>query len=471
MNAFSALLTLAALQPGASNAASDALEWGRFRGANGTGVVTGSLPDLDLESTLAWRTELPPGFSSPVLTEDAVLMCAYEDLELWLYSIDRFTGELKWRRECPEKLAVKSRGPNSPVSSTPVTDGEGVYVYFDNFGLMGFDLQGNPLWQAELDKLNIVYGAGTSPMLVGDLVILQCDQDSGSYLVAFDRKTGDQVWRSERPGTTHGFSTPVVYRPENGKAQIIVSGSYEVAGYSLEGGQKLWWVGGLAWQAKSVPLVAGDHLYLHSWMAAAGEAGMPRFTQSFEEALASFDTDEDGQISKGEAPQESKQLWFLFDLDSDGVISNEDWQAVLRRNQSDNGLYSIRLGGEGDVTDTHVEWRHKRSLPNIPSPVLYEGVLYVLKEGGIITSLDPTDGSVGETGRLEHAPGQYYASLVAGDGRLFAASNDGVVTVINAGLDWEEGPTMDLGESIWATPALGDGQIFVRTEKALYCFE
>lgn len=116
-------------------------------------------------------------------------------------------------------------------------------------------------------------------------------------------------------------------------------------------------------------------------------------------------------------------------------------------------------------------WSYRRSLPNFPSPLLYEGVLYVLKEGGILTALDPKSGEVLKAGRIEGALDDYFASPVAADGKLFTASHAGRLAVLAAGPDWRVLSVSDLEEEIWATPAIAGSQIFVRTQEALYCFE
>ncbi|HET8549904.1 MAG TPA: PQQ-binding-like beta-propeller repeat protein, partial [Bryobacteraceae bacterium] len=135
-----------------------------------------------------------------------------------------------------------------------------------------------------------------------------------------------------------------------------------------------------------------------------------------------------------------------------------------------NGLYAIRLGGRGDVTATHVVWRYDKGLPNIPSPLLYRDALYVLREGGILTTLDPADGKVIREARIEGAVDSYFASPVAADGKVITASQEGKVAVIRAGRQWELLSVNEFGEEIWATPAMADNQIFIRTQRALYCF-
>ena len=448
-------------------------EWSRFRGPNGTGITDArNLPaELTPAKNVVWKSELPPGFSSPVLTGTSVIVTAYDGQKLSTIGLDRKTGAVRWRTGAPVQLPAKPRGPNSPVSPSPATDGTNTYVFFDNFGLVSYDAEGKERWRHPLGPFNFPYGAGSSPIVAGRSVILLCDQDTNSYLLAVDRDTGKLRWKTERPQATHGFSTPVLYTPRKGPAQLIVSGSYELTGYSAETGERLWWVTGMAWQAKSVPVVAGDVVYVHSWMASLTELGHKEVTTPWEQILAERDADKDGKISKAESPDESLvKIWFLYDLDKDGTLGRKDWEYLLARSSAKNGLYAIKLGGRGDVTGTHVLWRYDKGLPNIPSPLLYNNVLYVLREGGILTTLDPADGKVLRQARIEGAVDGYFASPIAADGKVITASKEGKVAVIRAGAQWEVMSVNDFGEEIWATPAIDENRVIVRTQRMLYCF-
>jgi outer membrane protein assembly factor BamB len=122
------------------------------------------------------------------------------------------------------------------------------------------------------------------------------------------------------------------------------------------------------------------------------------------------------------------------------------------------------------VTESHFRWRYQKALPNAPSPLFYQDVVYLMKEGGILTSLDPKTGQVLKQGRLSEAPGDYYASPVGADGKLFTLSEEGKVTVLKAGGDWEVLATHDFDDLCYATPAIASGRIYLRTRGMLYCF-
>ena len=243
-----ALLTLYLLcAPG------DEPEWGGFRGNNGAGIAASkALPDaLDPEHGVLWRTEVPAGYSSPVVSGDVVFLTAADGEHLWTLCIDRGTGKERWRKGL--EFDGKRPGANSAASSSPVTDGESVYVLFHDFGLIAYDLEGQELWRRPLGPFNIPHGMSSSPLLHKDRLLLVVDQDTDSYLAAYDKAGGEELWKVERPGVTHGYSTPAVFTPEQGPSELIVSGSFQVSAYSIEDGAKRWWVGriGLADQGDS----------------------------------------------------------------------------------------------------------------------------------------------------------------------------------------------------------------------------
>jgi outer membrane protein assembly factor BamB len=451
-----------------------AAEWSRFRGPNGTGVADASgLPDqIAPDRNVAWRTALPHGYSSPVVSNSNVYLTGWDGLKLYTLCLERKTGKVSWRTEGPTPLAKEHKTVNTPVSPSPVTDGTNVYVFFEVFGLVSYDAKGQERWRHPLGPFRMPYGAGSSPVLAGNTLLLLVDQDVRSYLLALDKDTGKQLWQAERPHATHGFSTPVIYRPGRGPVEVIVSGAYELDAYDLQSGKKLWWVSGMAWQAKSLPVVAGDTMYVYSWMAGLEELGHKPVTLPWSESLAQYDKNKDGVIGKDEYPDESLvKLWFLYDLDANGTLDATDWRYLLARGTAKNGLYAIRLGGRGDVTSTHVVWRYEKGLPNIPSPLLYGDILYVLREGGILTAFDPKTGKVLKQGRIEGAVDSYFASPVAADGKIITASQEGKVAVIRPGAEWQVENVGEFGEEIWSTPAIDGGQVFLRTKNALYCFE
>jgi outer membrane protein assembly factor BamB len=228
-------------------------------------------------------------------------------------------------------------------------------------------------------------------------------------------------------------------------------------------------VRGFAWQLKSVPLIDGDVIYVSGWET-GGDSTEPPSVPTFGETLEKFDTDHDGKISRAEIGWKSAQQFGETDLNHDGVLDERDWNFYRARKTSQNNTVAIRAGGKDDVTDTHVLWRFRKPVPNVPSPLLYNGVIFLMKEGGILTTLDPKTGEVLKQGRLTGALGQYWSSPVAADGKVYVASQEGQVTVLKAAGKWDVMEINEFGEEIFATPAIVDGRIYLRTRAALYCF-
>jgi outer membrane protein assembly factor BamB len=448
--------------------------WDRFRGPNGAGVVEASnLPsEIDVAKNLKWKLEVPPGFSSPVIAQDRLYLTAHEQGNLFTIAVDRNAGKILWKQPAPKSLEGKPKGPNSPVSPTPVTDGKNVYAFFPNFGLVSYDPTGKERWRYEMPPANNPYVPGASPILHKDTLLMVMDQDTDSFLLALNAKDGKMKWKQSRSGVTHSFSTPIVWEPKGQPAHVLVSGSFRVTGYEVQTGKPVWWASGMAWQAKTHPVIGADNtLYIHSWMADLNQLGVK--TDPWEEVLAKVDTDKDGKVTAKEGAgisKEVEQLFFLFDLNHDKFIDKDEWHMQRERNMARNGLYAIKLGGKGDVTETHVKWRYDKSLPNLPSPLLYNNILYVLKEGGILTALNPEDGKVFKQGRVEGAVDSYAASPVAADGKIYLASGKGKIAVLEPGTEWKVLQVHDLKEDLWATPAIADSRIYIRTQAALYCF-
>jgi outer membrane protein assembly factor BamB len=448
-----------------------AADWPQFRGPNGSGVADGSpLPtEFSPQKNMAWKTAIPPGHSSPVLTETRIFLTAAENEKLFTLSLDRATGKILWRREAPRPRKEEFQPTNSPASPSPATDGQNVYVFFGDFGLISYSADGTERWKLPLGPFNNQNGHGSSPILAGKMVILICDQDTDSYLLAVDQVTGRIRWKTPRPDSTRGYATPALYQPKDAPAELIVPGAFQIVSYSLSTGERLWWIRGMAWQLKSVPLIDGNVIYVSGWET-GGDTEPPPDVLTWQEALAKCDTNHDGRISRAEGPFKSEGSFHDTDLDRDGSVDEREWNFYRARKASQNNIVAIRAGGKGDVTDTHVLWRFRKSIPNIPSPLLYRDVLFLIKEGGIFTSLDPKTGAVFKQARLAGALGQYWSSPVAGDGKIYVSNQEGEVTVLKASPEWEILAINHLDDEIFATPAIDQGRIYLRTRGTLYCF-
>ena len=227
-------------------------EWTQFRGPNGTGVspTTGLPQEFGPNKNVVWKTELPPGHSSPVLTRDRIFITAHtkekQTYKLLVICLDRATGKVLWQREVPRSRTGRLQNVNGPASPSPVTDGSNVYAFFQEFGLVSYDAAGKERWKLPLGPFNMFYGFGASPILVDDKVILPIDQDNpSSYLIAVDKNSGKVRWKVDRPVVISGYSTPIIYQPKQGPKQIVIPESFQLSAYSVEDGKRVWWVRGL----------------------------------------------------------------------------------------------------------------------------------------------------------------------------------------------------------------------------------
>ena len=451
-------------------------DWPQFRGPEGAGIAEGAgLPMRFGEDTnLQWKTSLPPGHSSPVIAGGRIFLTAYEDETLLVMALQQRTGEVLWRREAPRPRREPHQSTHGPASPSPVTDGENVYVFFGDFGVLSYDAQGNERWRYAMGPFDNINGHGSSPILADDKLLVLCDQAFGSYLVALDTATGKTVWKADRPDITRSYATPGIFYPTGGRPQVVAPGAYRVVSYDLQTGEKLWWVDGFSWQLKCVPLFAGNTIYINAWEI-GGDPGQQKETPTFREVIAEHDQDKDGKLSREEVPDEGlkrDRSWLEHDLDADGLMGERDWYFYQARRAPVNNLVAIRPDGRrGDITQEGVLWRYNKSLPNTPSPLLYRDMIYLVKDGGIFSSIDPASGSAHSVARLRDAIDKYWASPVAGDGKIYTVSEGCTISTIAPGGDWKVLETSTLDGTCFATPAIVDGHMYIRTLQAMYSFK
>ena len=455
-------------------------DWTQFRGPNGSGVSTSKgVPEtFGPTKNVVWKTELPAGHSSPVLTRDRIFVTAHTKEKLLVICLDRQTGKILWQREAPRDHAGRLQNVNGPASPSPVTDGTNVYVFFQEFGMLSYDGNGKERWKLPLGPFNMFYGFGASPILVDNKVILPVDQDSpSSYLIAVDKDTGKVRWKVERPVVISGYSTPIVYEPKNGPKQIVIPESFQLSAYSVADGKRVWWVRGLACEMKSIASHDDEYLYINGWGFPQNQPGAQVKTVSWDEGLARYDKDKDGVIAKAEAvggpePMDKmlKAAFEAFDMDRNEKLDQKDWEVFRAMMSSENGLLAIKMGGQGDQTATAIRWRYQKPVPQVPSTLLYKGVLYMINDSGILISFDPATGTVLKQGRLHGAIDKYFSSPVAADDKVFVIGQGGQVSVVKAAGEWEVMTVNELDDECFATPAIADGHIYIRTRSALYNF-
>jgi outer membrane protein assembly factor BamB len=462
-------------------------EWPQFRGPNASGVAApDATPPLEFgpSKRLLWKQAMPLGHSSPVVWGDRIFLTSFDaaSKKLELISVDGKTGAILWRRVAPAPEIEETHVVSNPATASPALDGDRVYAYFSSYGVMAFDHSGKAEWTLPLPMPKTHHGSGASPVLAGDLLILNHDAMQGGYLLALDRRTGKEAWRQAYPavrGRVESYSTPVMWHD-----QLVLHRAGVVEAYQASSGKKLWSLAANTSGASTVA-VAGDVIYVATWNV-LGEEDQRSPLPDFRTLLKLYDKDGDGKISAAEFPEDLRytarpelesiphsQNYVPFkglDRNNDGILQETEWEAFRTRittTAQDHGLLAIRP--EGDTAA--VVWRENSSIPEVPSPLLYQGRLFLVRNGGIVTCLDAVTGKVAYRARAG-APGAYYASPVAANGRVYLASSEGMVTVISAAQDHLEVLTRnELGEDIVATPAIVRKSIYVRTVRNLYAFE
>ncbi len=444
--------------------------WSRFRGPMGSGITTArDLPEeLSVGRTLLWRVDLPPGKSSPVIAGSRLYLTAWGGDTGLVICLDRATGKRLWEAQVVKQYAQVANGLNDPAAPTVAVDGENVYAFFAEAGLVSFDARGHLRWAVPLGPFASVHGVASSPIFAEGLVVLAIEQQTGgSSLSAYDAATGARRWLTTLDDIgQQGYSTPFVYAPPGGRAQIVMSRSGEIGGWSLADERPLWWVRGTGTQAYSLPAVSDTTIF-----AAADGDTVEGALQAWEEWLQKANRTQERSLRvKQDFPGPVLERADRTFGNGDGLLDEQEWKYLVRNNRP-RGLVAVRLGGSGDVSDSHVLWRTARSIPLVASPISYDNILYYVRDGGIFSALDSATGAVLKEGRLEGAADKYFASPVAGDGKLYLASEQGKLVVIRAGPAWSVLSTSDLGEELYATPAISeDGKVYVRSARALYCF-
>lgn len=414
--------------PGEAENAGD-LWWPQFRGPNASGIGGGKPPvHFGPTQNLQWKTAVGSGLSSPIVWEERVFLTAFDPAsqKLATLCLERRTGKTLWRRAIAVEEVEKVHELNSPASATPATDGERVYVYFGSYGLVCYDLDGNTKWERRLPLPENPYGATASPIVAGELLVLN-HQGKDAYLLAVNRRDGQTVWRTDRSLFQFGWSTPVHWRHDGMDEIVVLGGDFEpnqrLMAYDLGTGAERWWVAGLPPCGKSTPVIGAGMLFL-----AAPDIILE-------------------QSAEKRNPDKAAQFYA----------------------RNGNRLMAVRPGTTGEVKPANIVWSERKGVPGVPSPLYYNGRLYTFKDGGLVFCRAAESGELLYSERLGTL-GYYYSSPVAADQRIYIASTDGVVVVIDAGVNFKILATNKLDSAILATPALADEAIYVRTKADLCAF-
>ena len=398
--------------------------WPGWRGPSGDGISAGKgIPTKwSSKENIAWRIAVRgEGHSSPIVWGDKVFLTSSltEKNKRILLCIDRLSGQTVWQRDVVQSPPETVHRLNSRASGTPATDGKQVYVTFmraegdeviaPNVGserlitpgkiiVAAYDLDGNEKWKTNVGDFLSAHGFNTCPVLFEDLVILNGDHDGNAYLVALDRQSGRQRWRTRRENKTRSYVTPII-REIDGITQMILSGSLCIASYDPRNGKRHWIVDGPTEQFVASMVYDGKYVF--------ATGGYP-----------------------------------------------------------ERHTLAIRPSGKGNVTDTHIAWRTTRGAAYVPSPIISGRYLLMVADSGIASCFEAR---TGKRHWMERLPGGHSPSPVSADGLVYFVSDRGVTTIIRPSETFAVIAKNELGEPVSASPAISQGQIFLRTHQHLYC--
>src|SRR5262245_1769472 len=442
MRLITAILLLVAAIPVCAQKQS--VNWPSFRGAHAAGVADGQhLPeDWNGEKGLnvKWKTPIPGlAHSSPVVWGERLFVTTaissranatfrkglYGDGDAsddksehqWkLICLDKKTGKILWDRIAFKGAPLEKRHIKSTyANSTPATDGRYVVAFFGSQGLYAYDLKGRELWKKDLGRINAgaydlpdyEWGTASSPIIYKDLVFVQCDQQKGSFLIAVNIKSGETVWKTPREELP-SWGTPTIYTG-NRRVELVTNAPNFIRSYDPDTGKELWRLGGSSKITAPTPVYQGDLI-----VVASGR--------------------------RPEAP-----------------------------------VFVIRAGASGDITlkegqtsNSHVVWSKQKVGSYMPTPLIYQGYIYVLKNQGILSCFDLVSGEEKYTERIPHQGSGFSASPVVSDGKIYLPSEDGDIFVVKTGPKFEVLKTNPIGEPLMATPALSEGMLFVRGQYTIF---
>ncbi len=410
--------------------------WPQFRGGKLAGVVTGNhLPDSwSTTKNVAWKIEIPgSGWSSPVVWGDRIFLTScvgsgkggapktgyYAPRQVttpegefrWtVFCIDAPSGKILWERPAHQgRLGYTTHVKNSYASETPITDGERVYAYFGNVGLFCYDLSGKELWSQKWGVVptNLGWGTGASPVLHQDRIYLVNDNEKQSFLVALDKRTGQEIWRVDRAEKT-SWSTPFVWENEL-RTEIITSATTKARSYDLSG-KLLWELGGMS--SICIPQPVAGHGLL--FVSSGYEFARPRPVYAIRPGAS-------------------------------GDISLE----------------------KGETSNQFIAWHKESAGAYHPSPLVLGDYLYILESKGLFSCFEARTGTAVYV--KQRLGGNYTASPWSCDGKIFCLSEDGDTHVIAAGPQFQLLGKNSLEEMSLATPAVAGERLLIRTFSKLYC--
>jgi len=443
------------------------------------------------KQNVTWSASVGDGIGGAVVAGGRVFVNGMtDDTTVSLFAFDAASGKKLWQRDWDTGELPEIHKSNSQAPTTPAADDERVYLYFSSLGLLTVDAEtGADVWEYKLPTPFFVFkwGPGMSPILYKDMLIFCQDDDLHPAIYAFDKATGKLRWKDERFDMAVNYTHPVVCTVD-GRDDLVVGGTGMLIGYDPQTGKRRWNARVLLRNMKTTPVVADGVIYIslqsggiaNQWLASVDRAE----TGNNDNRL---DRDEiQAFVGAQQVPEAFyKRTFERGDLNNDGFLQGRELDVAFLhpdnfagadfKNEgekaADEFVTAVRGGGDGDVTGTHVLWKQKtKYTDHIVSPLVADGRMFLLKGGGITTVFSTENGESVRGPKRVGSGGDYFASPVLGDGKIYCAGENGHVVVLQNSPDYKQLADNDMHESIMATPAIADGRIFVRTRTQLFCF-
>ncbi len=468
-------------------------DWPQFRGPNCVGIAAKArnLPvEFSDEQNVRWVREVGDGIGCPIVVDGRVFVSGMTgEQEVTLAAFEARTGKPLWQRSWETGPLPEVHRTNSHASSTPAADGERVYFYFSSLGLLTVDARtGEDVWKQELPVPFFVFkwGAGMSPVLYDDLVIFCQDDDLQPAVYAFDKVTGKQRWKDDRFDMAVNYSHPVVNRV-NGQEEIVIAGTGMLIGYDPQTGARRWFARTLPRNIKTTPVCHEGIVYIsvqsggiaNQWLASVDQAPTGNKDGKIDR--------EEIQAFVGDFPIPEAFFERTFgrgDLNGDGFLEGKELDIAFLHPDNFAGadftrsgdaaaeeyVLAVQGGGSGDVTETHLLWKHPtKHTDHLVSPYVAGNRMLLVKSGGIMTTFHLEDGTPCDRPRRVGHAATYIGSPVGGDGKIYLTAETGVITVLRDDEELEQLAINDLGESAVSTPAIYQDALFVRTRTKLFC--
>ncbi|MDE0863835.1 MAG: PQQ-binding-like beta-propeller repeat protein [Rubripirellula sp.] len=476
---------------GLTLAASLQADWPQFRGNNSDGIGTGSPPiEFGPGKNELWKTSLPSGHSSPCISGDRIFVTTYNNdtPAVAVVCMNRMTGEILWEKSIRVEKLEKGHPSFNPASSSPCCDDQCIIAYFGSHGLICLDLDGNQLWEKELPLTKSFSGNATSPMIAGDNVILYRGNYVDHYLVCFDKQTGEQRWhvpqKEKFTGEMACTACPIIAGDK-----LICHTARSVQAFDIKTGQTVW-TAKCATTATSTPVLAGDEVIVAAWNK-LGEPDLRPPFPTFDELIAKHDKNQNQLIEKNEFPKlwifhrpegieaamnGAPVSWKHANKNGDAKLTREEWKKAVdelerfREGYETHGLLAIPIDSQGFVAADQVRSLLTDGIPEVPSPVFDGTHIYLVKNGGLLTCIDLAKGERVYRTRTR-GKGTHYASPLIADGKLYTFAGNGQISVIELGTSHRILAQNEMQDGVYATPAIVDGIIYVRTHSALHAFQ